>query len=146
MARFDYPVVLTPAAEWEPGDTGFVVTFPDLPEAVTQGEDRDDALRKAADCLEEALAGRLRRGDDIPVPSAGSPVAAPGAVIAAKAALHLALREAGLTKVALAARLGWDEKEVRRLLDPRQPSKIQRIDAALAALGRRLVIDLSDAA
>lgn len=146
MARFDFPVVLTPAAEWAPGDTGFVVTFPDLPEAITQGEDRADALRKAADCLEEALAGRIRRGDDIPVPSAATPIVAPGAVIAAKAALHLALREAGLTKVALAARLGWDEKEVRRLLDPRQPSKIQRIDAALAALGRRLVIDLSDAA
>ena len=45
--NFVYPVTLTP----DP-DGGFVVTFPDWPEAITQGETRDQALEEAADCLE----------------------------------------------------------------------------------------------
>lgn len=146
MRDFTYPVVLNE----DETDGGFVVTFPDVPEAITQGEDVADALAQAADALEEAMAGRIRRGDGIPVPSqpdAGQPVVPVPAQTAAKAALYLALQEAGLSKVELAARLGCDEKEVRRLLDPRHPSKLPRIQSALAALGKRLSLRLeSDAA
>ncbi|MFL6234312.1 MAG: type II toxin-antitoxin system HicB family antitoxin, partial [Thermoanaerobaculia bacterium] len=60
-----YPVTLTPDGI----DGGFVVTFADLPEAITQGETVTEALAEAADALEEAVAGRLRRGDPIPEPS-----------------------------------------------------------------------------
>ena len=67
------------------------------------------------------------------------PVPAP---TAAKAALYLALREAGITRLELAGRLGCDEKEVRRLLDPRHPSKLPRLEAALAQLGKRLVLEM----
>lgn len=67
--EFAYPVSLTP----DETDGGFVVTFPDVPEAITQGNDITDALAQAADALEEAIAGRIRRGDLIPEPSkAGS--------------------------------------------------------------------------
>jgi len=59
--EFAYPVVLTP----EEVDGGFVVTFPDLPEAISQGEDAARALEEAADALDEAIAGRIRRGDPI---------------------------------------------------------------------------------
>ncbi len=51
-------------------------------------------------------------------------------------------REAGITRSQLAARLGCDEKEVRRLLDPRHPSKLPRIEQALAQLGKRLVVEM----
>jgi antitoxin HicB len=124
---------------------GVLVRFLDLPEALTEGRDEHDALVQAADCLEEAIAGRIRRGDAIPVPSRPStacrmvPVPAP---MAAKAALYLALREAGITQSELAARLGCDEKEVRRLLDPRHPSKLPRLEQALALLGKRLVLQV----
>jgi antitoxin HicB len=145
MRDFSYPVVLTEDA----ADGGFVVTFPDLPEAITQGDGATDALFQAADALEEAVAGRIRRGDDIPAPSLPRPglqVVPVPAQTAVKAALYLALRETGLSKVELAARLGCDEKEVRRLLDPRHPSKLPRLQAALAALGKRLALRLENEA
>jgi antitoxin HicB len=142
--RFVFPASFAPAAEG-----GFVVTFADLPEAITQGDDEEDARREAADCLDEAIAGRIARGDDIPVPSPAPSSArriAVSAPMAAKAALYVALREAGISKSELARRLGVDEKEVRRLLDPRYGSKLPAITAALAALGKTLLVDVENAA
>lgn len=66
--------------------------------------------------------------------------------MAVKAALTLAVREAGITKSELARRLGCDVREARRLLDPRYPSKLPRIAEALARLDKRLAISLHDAA
>jgi antitoxin HicB len=138
--EFAYPVTLTPGDE----DGGFVVTFEDIPEAITQGETMAEALAQAADALEEAIAGRIRRGDPIPEPSSTPDrwrVPVP-AQTAAKAALYLALQETGISKSELASRLGCDEKEVRRLLDPRHPSKLPRIQRALASLGKGLAVTL----
>ena len=134
---FVYPVVLTRDEE----EGGFVVTFPDLPEAITQGEDELGALEEATDALEEALAGRIRRGDEIPRPSrrrGRQRLVMPAPLIAAKTALYLKLRDSGLTKAEFARRLGCDVREVRRLLDPRHPSKLPRLTRALTALGGRL--------
>ena len=69
MRDFSCPVVLTEDA----ADGGFVVTFPDLPEAITQDHGATDALLQAADALEEAVAGRIRRGDGIPALSLPRP-------------------------------------------------------------------------
>lgn len=142
--EFTYPVTLTP----DEVDGGFVVTFDDFPEAISQGETMMESLLEAADALEEAIAGRIHRGDPIPEPSpAGDrPLVPVPAQTAAKAALYLALRETGITKADLADRLGCDEKEVRRLLDPRHPSKLPRIQKALAALGKGLSVRLVDEA
>ena len=139
MDQFVYPATLTP----DPQDGGFVVTFVDVPEAITQGDDVPEALHQAADCLEEAMVGRIRRRDDIPEASpvrAGQYAVALPAHTAAKAALYLALHQTQLTQVELAARLHCDEKEVRRLLDPRHASKLSRMEAALAILGQQLVV------
>ena len=139
MRSFTYPAILTP----DPGESGFTVTFRDLAEAITQGEDIPDALAQAADCLEEAIAGRIRLSKSIPTPSkqrkAEHPVPVP-VLMAAKAALYLAIKESAVTNSELARRLNLNEKEVRRLLDPRHKSKIDRIEAALEALGRRLIL------
>jgi len=139
-----YPVTLTPDRD----DGGFVVTFEDLPEAITQGETVTEALAEAADALEEAVAGRIRRGEPIPEPSPATdrPIVPVPVQTAAKAALYLALQETGITKAELAVRLGCDEKEVRRLLDPCHPSKLPRIQKALAALGKGLSVRLVDEA
>ena len=138
-----YPAVLAP------GEGAVLVRFPDLPEALTEGRDHADALRQAADCLEEAIADRIARGESISQPSRqgrGRHAVAVPAQMAVKAALTLAVREAGITKSELARRLGCDVREARRLLDPRYPSKLPRIAKALARLDKRLAISLHDAA
>jgi antitoxin HicB len=139
MRSFTYPATLKPDRE----SGGFTVTFRDLPEAVTQGEDVAEAIAQASDCLEEAFAGRIRLEESIPEPSRTRkgeyPVPVP-VLMAAKAALFLAMKEAGLTKVELAKRLKCDEKEVRRMLHPRHKSRIDRIEAALEALGKQLIV------
>jgi antitoxin HicB len=144
VSRFIYPAKFEAAEEG-----GFVVTFADLPEAITQGEDESDALSQAGDCLEEAIAVRLAHDEPIPAPSppaVGDRLVAVPPVTAAKAALYLAMREAGVGKSELARRMGVDEKEVRRLLDPRYGSKMPALAAALKALGKEIVVTIRDAA
>jgi antitoxin HicB len=138
MNRFQYPVLLTPAEEG-----GYVVTCRDLPELVTQGETVEDALEQAADAMDEVFATYLTEGVDFPQPSKAKRRehwVAPPAETVAKAALYVAMRQAGISKVQLAKRLGVDEKEVRRLLDPHYGSKLPRIAKAISLLGQRLVI------
>jgi antitoxin HicB len=145
MRSLAYPATLM--ADRKAG--GFSVTFRDLPEAITQGEDRLDALDQAADCLEEAVAGRIRRGDEIPSPSKTSASQAMVPVpplMAAKAALYLAMREVKMSNVKLAKQLGCDEKDVRRMLDPRHNSRITALQGALAVLGKKIVLAVEDAA
>ena len=137
--RFTYPARLRPDSTGE-----LIVSFRDLPECLTSGAGVPDALAEAADALEEAIAGRIDDAEAIPEPSArrsGEHHVAVPAGTAAKAALALALRENDLSRVALAQRLGVDEKAVRRMLDPRHATAVGRIEAALRVLGRELVIE-----
>jgi antitoxin HicB len=142
MSRFIYPALLTA----EENEDGFVVTFRDLPEAITQGDSIDRALIEAADCLEEAIAVRIDDNLDLPVPSSIEPgeylVATP-IQTALKAALALAMREAGITKVQLAKTLNTHEKEVRRILDPHHGTKLSTIERALAALNKKIELSIS---
>ncbi len=140
MERIEYPVLLKPADEG-----GFIVTCRDLPQLITQGEDIDDARAQAADAMDEVFAAYILGRLEFPVPSKvrrGEYLVAPPAQTAAKAALYIAMKEGGITNVQLAKRLGVDEKEVRRLLDPHYGSKLPRLAQAIQLLGKRLVIGL----
>ena len=137
--RFTYPARLRADSTGE-----LVVSFRDLPECLTSGAFEAEALAEAADALEEAIAGRIDDAERIPVPSArrsGEHHVAVPAATAAKAALALALRDSGLSRVALAQRLRVDEKAVRRMLDPRHRTAVARIETALRLLGQELVIE-----
>jgi antitoxin HicB len=141
MRQFTYAARLTLDK-----DGGFVVRFRDLPEAITQGETIEEALAEGADCLEEAIAARIDDGREIPVPSAakrGERVVSVPPSMALKAAVYLAVREAGISNSELARRMRLDEKEARRILDPHHPTKLPRIEAALAALGRHVKLELA---
>jgi antitoxin HicB len=133
----------------EEGGEGFHVRFPDLPEALTGGTDLLDTQKQAVDCLAEALAGRITRGDAIPDPSkikrGQYPVSVP-LYLAPKLALYLAMKESGLRNTDLAKRLCVSETVVRRMLDPKHNTKPERIQTALATLGKKIVISFDDAA
>ena len=134
----------------EPGDkAGFVVSFPDVPEAITQGDDLDDAREMAEEALGLALLSYVARGRPLPKPKAarrGMVPVAVGPYVAAKLAVLEAFAEAGITKTELARRLGKDEKEVRRILDPRHTTKLVALVQALRVLGKRLVVAVEKAA
>ena len=133
----------------EKNGKGFHVRFQDLPEALTGGADLADTLVEAADCLAEAIAGPIVRGDVIPAPSklrrGQHPVSVP-LYLAPKLALYLAMREGGIRNTELAKRLGVSETVVRRMLDPTHNTKPERIQTALAALGKRIVVRFENAA
>ena len=65
---------------------------------------------------------------------------------AAKLAIYQAMRQKDVTQVELARRLGCDPKDIRRLLDLMHRSRLDRLEAALAALGKRLIVEVRDAA
>jgi antitoxin HicB len=133
----------------EENGRGFHVRFPDLPEALTGGDDLEDTMEQAADCLAEAIAGRIARGDVIPRPSKakrGQRLVSVPLYLAPKLALYLAMRDRGMRKTALAKRLGVSETVIRRMLDPKHDTKPEKIQAALAALGKRIVVTFEDAA
>lgn len=135
-------------------DGGFVVTFPDVPEAITGGETRAEALDMAADALAVALLGRLEDGVALPAAKTTSALLVAVTVparFAAKIAVIEAFRAAcaadpSLNQSELARRLGVDHKEIRRRLDPNHKTKLPALEETLRALGKRLVIQVEDAA
>jgi antitoxin HicB len=135
--RYAYPYELAQQPEG-----GFTVTFPDVPEAITQGDTEEEAIAMAEDALVTALSFYTDGNERLPRPSAarGRPLAYVPPLVAATLALHDAMLAAGISNVALARKLGTDEKAVRRLRDPLHHSKIDQIDAALRVLGKRIGI------
>ena len=139
---YAYPCQLTPDEE----DGGLVATFPDVPEAITGGRNRTEALDMAEDALATALAGYVHEKWDIPAPSeaADGQVSVPvPTVVAAKLALYSAMRAQHITKVELADRLGVSESAVRKLTNPDHRSHMSQVQKALRAVGRNLKIEVT---
>lgn len=140
-----YPASFLP----EENGQGFHVRFPDLPEALTGGDDLEDTLIQAIDCLAEAIAGRISRADAIPPPSKarrGQHLIGVPLYLAPKLALYLAMRERGMPNTELAKLLGVSETVVRRMLNPKHDTKPERMQSALAAMGKRIVVTFEGAA
>ncbi len=98
--------------------------------------------------MEEVFAAYMIEGIDFPASNKDKRrehLVAPPAETMAKAALSVAMRKAGISKMQRAKQLGVDEKEVRRMLDPHYRSKLPRIAQAVGLLGQRLVIGLEPA-
>ena len=139
-----YPAALIP----DPDD-GFTVTFRDVPEAITEGDTREEALLRAEDALESALAMYIAAGEPLPVSSMvepGEELVPLSALGMAKAALYDAMREQNVGRAELARRLRWHLPQVARVLDLRHSSRMEQVEAALAALGLRLIVDVAKAA
>lgn len=142
--RYAYPVRMEP----EPDGSAINVSFPDVPEALTWGDDPSEALHLAEDCVIGALGGYLKRGWSIPEPSParGRPTVALPPLVAAKLALYSAMRAQGVSEAELGSRLGAAENVVRRLLDLDHRTHLDQVEAALRCLGKRLEVRVRDAA
>jgi antitoxin HicB len=144
--RYAYPcsIVRDEEEERASGREAYTVTFPDVYGANTGGWSWEEAVEMAKDCLGVALGMYVKDREDIPVPSSlaeGQVLISVAPIVAAKLALYSAMREQGVSNVALADRLGLQEKAVRRLLDPGHRSPMTSIERALQAVGRSLVVE-----
>ena len=144
--RYAYPctIVRDEDEERASGKEAYTVTFPDVYGANTGGWSWEEALELAKDCLGVSLGMYVKAREDIPTPSPlveGQVLISVSPIVAAKLALHAAMREQGITNVALAARLGLQENAVRRLLDTGHRSHITSVERALEAVGRSLVVE-----
>ncbi len=137
--RYAYPYVVTAEPEG-----GFSISFPDVPEAISQGDTEEEVRIMATDALVSALSFYADAAEPLPRPSAaqGRPTAYVPSLVAAKLALHDAMVSGRVSNVVLAHRLDINEKAVRRLRDPLYRSHIESVEAALHALGRTLVVDV----
>jgi len=132
---FMYPVTLTP------DNGGFVVTFTDIPEAITQGETEDEALAAAKDALESAIDFYLEDKRAVPKPSKarrGQRVIELAASLSAKVLLLNEMIAQNVRPAELARRLHTTPQEVNRLTNVRHTTRIDGIAAALRALGKQL--------
>jgi len=110
---WNFPVELSSDKE----DGGFVVTFPDVPEAITQGENRTEALFYAQEALETALTMYIEEQRDLPSPSPanGRPTVSPDVLECAKLDIYVIMRTQDVPKAELAQRLHWHIPQVDRL-------------------------------
>ena len=141
MAGLDFPVVLQRQPEG-----GYVVTFPDIPEAVTQGDDEDAALERAAEALETALSFYVDERRPWPlarIPKRGQRTVRPSALECAKLGVYQAMLEQGVRKSELARRLGWHLPQVDRLFDLQHASRLDPIESAARALGKRIEVHVA---
>ena len=139
---FSFPVKLT----LDRKDGGYVVSCRDIPEVITQGNTIEEALREAEGALQAAIECRLEDSLDIPAPSPakrGERMVPTPITTALKAAVYTSMRGQRVSKSEFARRMGIDEKEARRILDPRHPTRVPTLERALAMLGRRAEIAVS---
>lgn len=126
-----------------------LASFPDVPEAHTFGDDREEALARAVDALETAFIGYMEDRRAIPSPSPvkrRGPCAALPALTEAKLALYSTMRAGRVGKADLARRLNCHLPQVDRLLDLRHGSRLDRLEAAFRVLGKELSLQFLDAA
>jgi antitoxin HicB len=137
-------------AVFESEDDGFVVSFPNFPEAITEGNTADEAMEYAVDALQTILSEYINRRMDIPMPRQvrGKRVrwVRLPALAEAKIGVYRAMQANNIRKVDLARRLGWQKSLVDRLLDLRHASRLDQIEIALRALDKQLTVHIEDAA
>jgi antitoxin HicB len=137
----DYPVDLTPD-----DNATLLVTFPDVPGAITFGTDESEALANAADALETIFSAMITDRREIPRPSAprGRKTVSPSLLGRLKISVYRAMRERGWRKADLARAMSLNPRQIDRLLDLRHGSTVGQLEQALAACGKRVEVDLRE--
>jgi len=140
-----YLALFTPAKEG-----GVVITFPDVPGAITQAEDERGGVEMAQDALVTLFEHYIRVGEDIPTPrkrgGRGLRMIDLPAIVGVKVELYRAFRASRITKTELASRLGIAKTNVDRLFSFRNRTRLDQLESAFAALGQKLEISVKRAA
>jgi antitoxin HicB len=137
---YSYPVNLE-----KDTNGSLLVTFPDIPEAASVGDDEDEALLNALDALESAIEIYFDEKREVPTPSKarkGQRAVTLPALVTAKVLLANEMIRQGVRKAELARRLELHMPQVDRLLDPRHSSKLDTIERAFEKLGKRLDVSV----
>ena len=141
--QFIYPYTIhqSPDGAWQ-------VRFPDVPEALTEGDTEAEAHALAPDALSAALGGLMKLKSSIPEPSDvhSQPAVIVPMLSAAKLALYQAMREHGLNNVTLARKLSVAEGEVRRMLDLDHQTRIGALERARWQMGTQIASEARRAA
>lgn len=141
---YAYPVV------FRQDQNGTVIAVaPDVSGTMTVGIDRAEALERLQGALVVMLSAIMEDREPIPRPSRparGQRVVVLSPMAAAKLSVYQTMRVRHVGPEDLAQRLGWEEARLRRVLDLRRRSRLEDIEAALSALGKRLVIEVENAA
>jgi antitoxin HicB len=135
-----YPARFKPAPEG-----GFVATFRDIPEAITQGDTEDETLVMAEDALVTAMDFYFEDRRAVPAPSKarrGERLVELPTSVAAKVLLLNEMIAAGVSNADLARRMGTRQQEVQRIVNLAHATKIDTIARALGALGKHLEVRL----
>ncbi len=137
-----YAAVLAPQPEG-----GFTVTFPDIPEAITEGDDRDAALFNATEVLTLCLEQRMEDGEAIPaatkVKGKGVEWIEPAAAVQAALLMKQTREAQGKSLADLARALDTSWPAAQRLEQPGGNPTLKQLERAAAALGTSLVVGLS---
>jgi antitoxin HicB len=139
-----YPVILT-----KDENDAIIAQFPDVPEAITVGADKNNALDWAQDALVVALTGYIEERRDIPQPSKpkkGQKIVPLPAQVAMKLAIYQGMRDQGITQASLGECIGVDGRQIRRILDLDHNTSLSQLVRALKCLGKEIVIDIRNAA
>lgn len=133
---YQYPV------RFEDDDGTVLVTFPDVPAAITFGADEVEGRLRAIDALESALAALIDDRADLPQPSPaeGRPTVSPTLRGTLKLSVYEAMRARGWRKADLARAMNANPRQIDRLLDLRHGSTVEQLEQALAACGQRASI------
>src|SRR5664280_2532642 len=141
----EYPAIFEPAEEG-----GFLVRFPDFDWGVTQGDTLREAEEMAADAIRSMIRELIRQGKVVPRPSRPRGrkhrMIRLAALDAAKAELYMGFLASGIRKAELARRLGIPKTTVDRLFNFENHTRLDQMEAAFEALGKRLSIEIEDAA
>jgi len=139
---FKYPVELIE-------DNGTIlVKFPDIPEAITFGQNMEEAMSQATDALETALMTYIEKRWPLPKQSTlnDRPGVSPTPLACLKLALYQGMIEKNLKKADMARLLSCHMPQIDRLLDLNHESRLDQLEKALAAIGRYMVIEVHDLA
>jgi antitoxin HicB len=129
---YEYPV------SFQEDRNGTVIAMaPDVPGAMTVGGTRAEALERIED--REPIPRHSQ-------PARGQRMVALSPMVAAKLSIYQAMRARRMTTGDLSRRLGWEAARLPRLLDLRRRSRLEDIEAALEAMGKRLIIEVGNAA